>query len=225
MPAESADLHFQPLDNTADAAVPANTGVWFNPQALPRAWIVHHVKTIDPLDSRSPRAIRRRMEEIWFPEGRLRDLRREAVVEIDGRGAARVHQVLAKPATLPEVASEQKCQVKLSQPCHIEVEVQLTRPGLVVLSDLWYPGWRAFELGNGLQPARALPVLRTNGMMRGVCLPAGEHRISFRYRPGRFYLGLAVSSVAWLSLILCVTWSFVRTPLKSRLRTESQGRK
>ena len=52
----------------------------------------------------------------------------------------------------------------------------LARPGLLVVSEGYYPGWQAEVDGV------AAPIVPTNGMMRGVVLPAGEHQIVFRFR-------------------------------------------
>jgi uncharacterized membrane protein YfhO len=64
-----------------------------------------------------------------------------------------------------------------------------------VLADLFYPGWIAEENG------RRLPVLRANGYFRAVALPAGTHRVVFRYRPLSVYAGLGVSGLALATLV------------------------
>lgn len=48
---------------------------------------------------------------------------------------------------------------------------------LLVVSDTWYPGWRATVDGN------EVPVHRTNYMFRGVFVPAGEHTVRFDFWP------------------------------------------
>ncbi len=51
------------------------------PQALPRAWIVHRVTVLQPLDDNRPRRVRSRTQEAMFPDAKSRDWRHEAVVE------------------------------------------------------------------------------------------------------------------------------------------------
>jgi hypothetical protein len=74
----------------------------------------------------------------------------------------------------------------------VEVEATLARPGLVVLADSFYPGWRATVDG---QPA---PILATNHLFRGVPAPTGRHRIRFEYRPLSVMLGAAGTAVGWV---------------------------
>ncbi len=74
-------------------------------------------------------------------------------------------------------------------------DVTSSFPGLLVLTDLHAPGWIAEEAG------RRLPILRADGYFRAVALPAGTHRVVFRYRPITFYAGAAVSGLALLVLL------------------------
>jgi len=78
------------------------------------------------------------------------------------------------------------------RPERVVAEVTATYAGLLVLTDLDYPGWIAEEDG------RRLPILRADGFFRAVALPAGTHRVVFRYRPLSFYAGLALTALAAL---------------------------
>lgn len=60
---------------------------------------------------------------------------------------------------------------------HQELRTRATSAGWVVAGELDHPGWRARLDG---QP---LPIHRANGMFRAVCVPAGEHRLSFEFHP------------------------------------------
>ncbi|MCL7971865.1 MAG: YfhO family protein [marine benthic group bacterium] len=66
-------------------------------------------------------------------------------------------------------------------------KVNTTGPMLVVLSDRWYPGWKATVNG------RSAEVLRANGVFRAVEVPAGVSEIEFRFLPGSLLLGAAMS--------------------------------
>ncbi|GAB4529670.1 MAG: hypothetical protein Fur0018_16400 [Anaerolineales bacterium] len=57
------------------------------------------------------------------------------------------------------------------------VTVQADGPGLLVLSEVAYPGWQARVDG---VPA---PLLTPAGVLRGVLLPAGAHTVIFSYAP------------------------------------------
>ncbi len=59
----------------------------------------------------------------------------------------------------------------------VVLNVQTDRPGVVVLHDLFYPGWTARV--NDV-PA---PVLKANMLFRGVEVPAGRHEVVFAFEP------------------------------------------
>ncbi|WP_407528277.1 hypothetical protein [Methylobacterium oryzisoli] len=59
----------------------------------------------------------------------------------------------------------------------VTVEVDTDRDGVLVLHDLYYPGWEARV--DGVRR----PILRTNLLFRGVEVPAGRHVVVFRFRP------------------------------------------
>jgi membrane protein YfhO len=82
----------------------------------------------------------------------------------------------------------------------VVVETTNTQDGLLVLSDNYYPGWRATVDG-----ARA-EVLRANHTMRAVKVPVGHHMVSFVFMPASFftsvYISIAVAVLILLALIV-----------------------
>jgi hypothetical protein len=85
-------------------------------------------------------------------------------------------------------------------PTRIAVTARMETPGLVVLADLWFEGWKA-EL-NG-EPA---PILRTNYALRGVAVPAGESKLVFSYEPAGFTTGVRLMTLA---LLVLASWTLV----------------
>jgi hypothetical protein len=69
-----------------------------------------------------------------------------------------------------------------------------------VLSDQYYPGWEASV--ETLGQSRPATILRTNRVMRAVALPAGTHRIVFRYRPKSVLFGAAISGLTTVALTI-----------------------
>ncbi|MDX2170945.1 MAG: YfhO family protein [Deltaproteobacteria bacterium] len=86
----------------------------------------------------------------------------------------------------------------------VEVQVQMDTDGLVVLTDTYYPGWEATV------DDRPAPIVRANYFARGVHVPAGEHRLVFRYRPWPYRVGVWVSGVALLVLGTMLLWGRAR---------------
>ena len=87
------------------------------------------------------------------------------------------------------------------------LEVSLDSPGLVVLADVYYPGW---ELTIDGKPA---PIYRVNGAMRGAAVSAGRHRLVYTYAPRSFRVGRLVSIAGLAGLLLlglaCARWPSV----------------
>ncbi len=159
------------------------------PSALPRAWIVHDVDVRPRLTSRAPRAIARFTAEVAFPDRKPRDWRRTAVVETD--------EPLA--LTPGEAAADSElCRIVAAEPSRVEIEARLSAPGLVVLSDQYYPGWTATVETAG--QSRRVPILRTNRVMRGLLLPVGDHRIVYEFRPQSVFVGAIISGLTALAL-------------------------
>ncbi len=72
----------------------------------------------------------------------------------------------------------------------VEIDVDAPKAGIVVLHDLFYPGWEARVDGH------KEPVLRANILFRGVEVPAGHHRVAFSFHPlSLTNLAAAASSV------------------------------
>ncbi|HPQ41722.1 MAG TPA: YfhO family protein, partial [bacterium] len=78
----------------------------------------------------------------------------------------------------------------------VEAEVETVTPAVTVLSDAFYPGWKAAVNG---QP---VPVVRANGMFRAIPVPAGRSRVVFQYEPVSYRLGLFLMLVALGSVFL-----------------------
>ncbi len=81
-------------------------------------------------------------------------------------------------------------------PERVVAEVTTNAPGVLVVTDLNYPGWIAEEGGKRLE------ILRADGLFRAVALPAGSHRVTFRYRPLSVWIGAAISAAALLTVLV-----------------------
>lgn len=78
----------------------------------------------------------------------------------------------------------------------LDYEVTSDRPCLLVVSETFDPGWHARVDGLSQQ------VLRVNHAMRGVVLPAGRHRIEFRFFPLSLTLGLGCAGATGILLLI-----------------------
>jgi uncharacterized membrane protein YfhO len=82
------------------------------------------------------------------------------------------------------------------RPERVVAEVSSDAAGILVLTDVAYPGWMAQADGN---PAE---ILLADGVFRGVALPAGSHRVVFEYRPVSVIAGGAISAAALVVFLL-----------------------
>lgn len=146
-----------------------------HPDAMPRSFIVDHVE----VESQADRLLAR-LEEV--------NLRQVALVEeaFDAEVTSGIRQVGAA------------AQVEITgyAPNHVTISADAPNGGFLVLTDQYYPGWRAFVDG---VPTR---IYRADYLFRGVRVPAGEHRVEFIYRPATFLAGALGSVIGVAGIIL-----------------------
>jgi hypothetical protein len=143
-------------------------------------------ETIDPL----PRAFV--VGRVLAPPGADASPAILARAGFDPRAEAFVHD---SGVTLPP-DSRSTTDVRIIEHRNLRVvlEASLEKPGLLVLSEGYYPGWIAKVDG---RPAR---IVRANFMMRGVSLAAGRHEVVFEFRPRSILMGFALSAVGILGI-------------------------
>jgi hypothetical protein len=141
-----------------------------------RAWIVHDVRAVG-----SGQAL------AMLARGEI-DPRTTALVEGQAPATGDVAGTGAETAT-----------VTTYEPEAIGIATHAEAPGLLVLSEVTASGWQAKVDG---VPAQ---ILVTDGILRGVPIPAGDHRVTLRYRPKSLILGLAISATALLAVLIVLT--------------------
>jgi hypothetical protein len=147
----------------------AKLALFENPHALPRAFTVYRVRPAPPTT------------ELL---GRLSDPGFDPLVE---------SYVEGDPGTMSATGAPERggaATFVRDEELVVELDVHLEAPGLVVLADTFYPGWRATVDG---KPAAILAV---NHLFRGVQAGSGRHRVRFDYRPWRTMAGAAISLAA-----------------------------
>jgi len=71
--------------------------------------------------------------------------------------------------------------------------------GLLVLSEIMYPGWRVQVDGS------LATILEADGLLRSVILPAGSHHVLFYFQPVSVFVGASLSLVGFT-----LAWYFYR---------------
>jgi hypothetical protein len=87
----------------------------------------------------------------------------------------------------------------------LELQVELGRAAILLVTDAYDPGWRVVPVGPA--PQGRYEVLRADGVLRAVPLAAGTHRLRMEYAPAGFRLGRVISVVALgLYGVACGLW-------------------
>jgi uncharacterized membrane protein YfhO len=73
------------------------------------------------------------------------------------------------------------------EPMRVRLRTRHERPAFLVLADAFDRQWGATVDG---QPTRVYP---TDRLLRGVCVPAGDHEVEFRYHPRAFRRGVVLA--------------------------------
>ncbi len=129
--------------------------------AAPRAYFATHIRPVD--------------DKAVLDDHSLPDFDRAHDVLIDDKS---FDDITADVARNPEgpPANASVSLVKYDDNA-VELNVETDTAGVVVLHDLFYPGWRVRVDG------QERPVLRANILFRGVEVPAGHHKVRFSFEP------------------------------------------
>ncbi|MGD2174523.1 MAG: YfhO family protein [Candidatus Brocadiaceae bacterium] len=145
--------------------------VFENPNALPRAFIVHRAERL-PTGVDAVRVLTD--DRFDYREKALIGDSAQPPLDLrPGRAGAREH-----------------AEVVQDSDDRLVVEAELDRTGYLVLADQHYPGWSVEVDGT---PAE---LLKVDYLLKGVRLEPGAHRVVFAFRPAAFRVGLAASLVA-----------------------------
>ena len=151
--------------------------IWEFKDALPRAFLVHDYKV-----AKTDQEI----ADLLFNEST--DLSKTTILEDKPNYSNLTIEQLNNETIINDV------KITNYAPNDIKIEVQTNRPGLLFLSDNYYPGWNAYIND------KKTKIYRANYSFRAVEIDAGESEIKFSYEPLSFKIG-AITSIATLFII------------------------
>jgi hypothetical protein len=158
-------------------------GLYENLKALPRAWFVRQVEALPS------REVLRVIKQGKFADGTIYDPSEVALFEKEDFGGREIKLPTAG------VGSGAGVKVIRYEPQDIELETRNSEHGFLVLSEIYYRGWDAQV--DGVK----VPVERVNYALRGIPIPAGDHRVQFSFRAPSFWTGAVYSSLGALLLL------------------------
>jgi hypothetical protein len=157
-----------------------------NPDALPRAWFVHHVE----VDASQERPLKRLSDSSL-------DLSKTALVAEFVEGS------------VGQGGLKEKVEWVAYQPNTIELRTENESAGLLVLSEVYDRGWVA-EVDD-----RPLKIYQVNGALRGLRLDPGVHRIVMTYQPRSVWWGATLSAATLVATVLIGAATFRYDPVES----------
>ncbi|MBU1996069.1 MAG: YfhO family protein [Candidatus Omnitrophica bacterium] len=90
-------------------------------------------------------------------------------------------------------------------PNKIEIDINVQIPSMLVLTDVWYPGWKATVDG------KEEKIYRVNYCQRGLWLEDGRHHIILKFKPKAWTIGATVSIITCiLLLVLFLTTKIIK---------------
>nr|WP_242019728.1 YfhO family protein [Trichocoleus sp. FACHB-40] len=143
---------------------------------MPRAWLV-------------PEVVRGNREEVLhaiknsqLPDGRSYNPSQVALVEekLDFKADNVDSSATAKIVNLSDT--------------QVVVQTSSLSPSFLVLSDIYYPGWK---VSIDRKPSH---IYKTNFVLRGVQVPVGTHTLKFEFKPMSFHIGAGISTASLVLL-------------------------
>lgn len=105
----------------------------------------------------------------------------------------------AEVAVKPEYSGNGTIALKSYEPNYLVYESETQTEELAVFSEIYYPyGWNAYVDGQ-LKPHACV-----NYVLRGLLIPAGKHKIEFKFEPATYKTGNTVAMVGSLLLFVSI---------------------
>ena len=159
----------------------------FNPHAYGNAWFVDNVEYVDNAN-----------EEI----DALHDINPRHTAVVDKRFAEQVRASSAADSLDTVVLKEY-------QPNALKYEVNSKNGGVVVFSEIYYPGWISTIDGEEVEHGRA------DYILRAMNVPAGKHVVEFKFDPKSLHL---TETIAYIALVLLAVGAVVVIATEYRRR-------
>lgn len=151
-----------------------------NPYALGNAWFVSELKAVKTAD-----------EEIGYLKN----------INPKNTAIANSSDFVFTPSKYDTVGS--KITLDEYKPNHLTYTVSNPKTGFAVFSEIYYKdGWQAYIDGNKIDH------IRVNYILRGIQMPAGNHKIEFKFHPKAYYLGNNIGLYSSIGLLFLIAGVF-----------------
>ena len=147
-----------------------------NPNAVPRAWLVHEARQV----------------------ARGEALRLLTTRQVDPRKVALLEVAPPKLSTAKNAGLREEARITLYEPERVRIQTVARTGAMLVLSDMYYPAWRAYVDGSPTQ------IYVTDHTFRSVFVPRGSHLVEFRYESAWLTVGLFTTAAALLLVLALI---------------------
>ncbi len=176
--------------NTRYFIISPNAEPLKNPYALGNAWFVKDYKIVADADA-----------EI----AAIEDFKPDSIAIIDKRFESYLG------GFVPSRSGRSVISLESYIPNHLTYHYTASSDELAVFSEMYYsPGWNAYVDG------KKMPHFRADFVLRAMIVPAGDHKLEFRFEPKSFYVGQKVSLASSLILILLMVGYLAKLIIDSR---------
>jgi len=158
-----------------------NAFIYENREFLPRAYII-----------RDARVMGDELEIVDYMRSGSFDPGKEIILEKEPSGVS-----LSNEGTFKEA------EISYFSPNRVVIDVSLDSPGFLVYSDVWYPGWKAYDNG------KRINIYKTSLTLKSIYLEKGDHAVEFVFDPASYRVGKLVTlSTAMLVAIMLLVLLF-----------------
>ncbi len=152
-----------------------------NPQANGNAWFIKHIKTVASADS----------EIVGLY---AINTKREAIIQQKNKDLTSVN---------PTYSNDGKITLQSYKPNDLVYESDSKDKGFAVFSEIYYPkGWNAY-IDGVLTPHTCVDYI-----LRGMEIPAGKHKVEFKFEPTVYKTGNMLALIGSILLVLTVIGGF-----------------
>nr|MDQ3009608.1 YfhO family protein [Acidobacteriota bacterium] len=155
-----------------------------NQKAMARAWFVGKVMTMPG------EQVLKIIKSGKTPDGQMFDPADAALVESESTAANK------NLSSFEREKEDARVSLVKYESRRIELKTHNANDGFLVLSEVFYPGWKALIDGTEAE------IHRTDYALRGLAVPRGEHKVEFLYQPASFKWGAGISGLGVMLLLI-----------------------
>ncbi|WP_324617366.1 YfhO family protein [Microvirga alba] len=163
-PIERLPRHFPRLTGAEVVYGTGKMWIYRMNSSSPRVYVAHQVSAVDSEAA---------LDQEELPEFNRRT---EALIDDSSMPLLKARYGSTSAGATPDSAKSVARIVKYKRNS-VSIDVENSEAGVLVLHDIFYPGWEVSVDG------QRQPILRANLLFRGVEVPEGKHRVEFEFRP------------------------------------------